>query len=178
MSLATVRYARALFEVAESKGATDAVAADLAAIGEIVADDQVAAVVLRGEASGSVRRRAVEKIGEGRHELVRNLLGVLERRRRLELLGDLPETFAGLVRRARGTVVGVAEAAQPLTDEQLRGLEALAGKLSGKTVELGFRHEPGLMGGVRLRLGNTLYDGSVKTRLEDLRRRMLAAPLV
>ena len=177
MTVLARRYARALFEVAESKGAVDAVAADLAAIDGALADAELRAFVSRTDLSGRAVSALVGRLGEGRHELLRNLLTAIEHRRRHAVLLDLRVAFDDLVRASRGEVIGMAESARPLGDEQRDALRDLASRLSGRQVQLEFQEDTQLIGGVRLRLGNTLYDGSVATQLAELRHKMLDAPL-
>lgn len=175
MTVLAHRYARALFEVAEVREAVDAVAADLKAIDGALADPELRAFVSRSDLSGRAVDALAGRLGDGRHDLVRNLLSALARRRRHGVLLDLCEAFDTLARAARGEVAGVAESARALGDEQRDALRDLAGRLAGRTVHLDFQEDPELIGGVRLRLGNTLYDGSVATQLESLEHRLLGA---
>lgn len=177
MSPLARRYARALFEVAQEKGVVDAIAADIASIDGALADEGLRALVAREDLSGRAVAQLLGKLGEGRHALVGNLLTALESRRRHPVLLELRAAFDHFVREARGELVGVAESARPLDGESEQALAQLAGRLSGRKVDLRFEHEPELIGGVRLRLGNTLYDGSIATRLEELHQRLLDAPL-
>ncbi|MDA0933834.1 MAG: ATP synthase F1 subunit delta [Planctomycetota bacterium] len=175
MTLLAGRYARALFEVAESRGAVDAVAADLAAIDEILSDPELRSHASRADLSGGAARALLGRLGDGRHELVRNLFAVLQRRRRHTVVADLRVAFDALVRQARGEVHGRVETAGPIDDAQRGSIETLASKLAGRAVSLEFSDNPALLGGVRLQLGNTLYDGSVATRLGALRQRLLSS---
>ncbi|MGA0868373.1 MAG: F0F1 ATP synthase subunit delta, partial [Planctomycetota bacterium] len=81
--------------------------------------------------------------------------------------------FDELVRQARGEVRGRVETAGPIDEAQRGSIQELASKLAGRSVALEFSDNPALLGGVRLQLGNTLYDGSVATRLGALRQRLL-----
>lgn len=171
------RYARALFEVAQERDAVDPVAADLAAIDTVLQDPELRGIVAREDLSARAISGLTSRLAEGRHELVQNLLHTLESRRRHTVLLGLRESYDALVRAARGEITGTAEVAREVGDEQRRALEELAGRLSGKRVHLRFQQAPELIGGVRLRLGNTLYDGSVATRLEELQKKLLEAPL-
>jgi F-type H+-transporting ATPase subunit delta len=173
MSVLARRYARALFEVAEARAAVDAVAADLASIDAVFADPELRTHVLRSDLSARAVGSLLARLGEGRHELVRNLLRALGQRRRHHVLPDLAAAFEAIARDARGEIAGVAESAGPLGDAERDALRALAGRLSGRSVHLEFHEDPELIGGVRLRLGNTLYDGSVAATLAGLRQRLL-----
>ena len=74
MSLLAKRYARALFEAAEEKGAIEAVAADLAAIEVAFAEPQVRAMLLDPETPRATRQAALNKVVSSGHELTRNLI--------------------------------------------------------------------------------------------------------
>ena len=177
MSLLAKRYATALFEAAEEKGATEAVASDLARVAHALRDDQARAQILDPRTPRTERRAALERIVGGGHELSRNLIGVLVRRRREAILPELHDVFTALVRASRGEVEGTVESAVPVGDAELRQLEAAASATFGKKVSLSVEVEPELIGGVRVRVGNTLFDGSVATALEDLERKLMEAPV-
>jgi F-type H+-transporting ATPase subunit delta len=168
MTLLAKRYATALFALAKDKGAMDAVASDMAALhGELHAPG-ASALLSSPEVSADERVKILGKLTEGRHELVVNLVGVLQRRRRLEVLADMPTAFRDLYMEDRGEVEGTAESAHPLSEEELKGLTDLANRLSGKKVVLTASHRPELIGGVRLIVGNVLYDGSLRAALTQL----------
>ena len=172
------RYARALFEVAVAKSALDAVADDVRAVtDEITGDGDLADWLARGDLSAGAIAKLLDGLAQGRHPLVQNLLRTLRERRRHPVLLELRQEFDRLVRESKGEILGIAESARPLGAEQRQELSDLASRLSGKQVRLEFHENPELIGGVRLRLGNTLYDGSVATVLEELQQRLLSAPL-
>ena len=68
---------------------------------------------------------------------------------------------------------GVVETPRPLGPDDLARLQELAQKLCGKKCSLSVRVRPDLIGGVRLFVGNMLYDGSVKSTLEQLEQKLL-----
>jgi len=172
MTLLAKRYASALFTLAKEKGAVDAVAADLASLhGELHAPGALA-LIGSPDVAADERAKILGKLTEGRHELIANLVGVLQHRRRLEVLADLPAAFRELWMLDRGEVEGVAESAHPLGDDELEALSDLAGRLSGKKVVLTAAHKPELIGGVRLVVGNVLYDGSLRAALEQLQTKL------
>ena len=177
MSLLAKRYAGALFALADAAGAADAIERELGALHADFASPG-ARVLLTSPDIGSAERGVVlEKIAHGRHQLVQNLIGVLQHRRRLEVLFDIHPAFRALLLEKRGEVEGTAEAAHPIDAAELEQLAALAGKLSGKKVTLTAVHAPELLGGVRLRVGNKLYDGSMQSVLGQLENRLLQAAI-
>jgi F-type H+-transporting ATPase subunit delta len=169
------RYARALLEVAERSGenATLALRDELRAFWPLVSGHAglVRALVLPG-LRPELRRRLVAAVAEraGGSILLRRLLDVLASRDRVALLPDVVETYAQLANAARGIVSAEAVSAVPLAAEETR---ALAAALGG-AVELVTRVDPELVGGVLVRTGGKTYDGTVRTRLDALRRRLAA----
>jgi len=172
MTLLAKRYASALFTLAKEKGAVDAVAADLASLHSELHAPGALALIGSPDVAADERAKILGKLTEGRHELIANLVGVLQHRRRLEVLADLPAAFRELWMLDRGEVEGVAESAHPLGDDELEALSDLAGRLSGKKVVLTAAHKPELIGGVRLVVGNVLYDGSLRAALEQLQTKL------
>lgn len=175
MSLLAKRYAEALFALATQQGAVDAVAADLAAIDAALAAPAARALVNSPDVKPEERARVLDKLTQGRGQLVRNTVGVLQHRRRLEVLFDLFPEFRTLVMAARGEVEGVVESAHALGADELGSLEALAGRLSGKKVKLTVAIRPEVLGGARLRVGNVLYDGSLQSQLGQLAQKLAQA---
>lgn len=178
MSRTADRYAKALFSAAESSGAIDEIAAEFEGLQQVFDDATIRDALTEPDVPRESVRKLLAKLGEGRHTLTRNLFGVLDERRRVSLLMELPSAFARLVRASRNELEGVVESSHDLGDEGRSHTEQLAKKLSGgKTVHLQHRTRSDLLGGIRLQIGNTLYDGSLKTQLEDLQDRLLSAPL-
>jgi F-type H+-transporting ATPase subunit delta len=168
MTLLAKRYAGALFALAAEKGAVDAIDADVAWLGEALADATTRSLLTSPDVTDVERQAVLDKLIAGRDQLVQNLVGVLRQRRRLEVLEALPPAFRRLVMESRGEVEGTAESAHPLAADELRSLTELAGRLSGKKVLLTASHRPELIGGVRLVVGNVLYDGSLRAALQQL----------
>ncbi|HEB54166.1 MAG TPA: ATP synthase F1 subunit delta [bacterium] len=168
MSLLAKRYAGALFALAKEKGAVDAVAADLSALYAELHAPGAGELLTSPDVHADERAALLARLGEGRHELVVNTIGVMQRRRRLDVLADLPAAFRELYMQDRGEVEGVAESAHPLSADELQALNGLASRLSGKEVVLTAAHKPELIGGVRLIVGNVLYDGSLRAALQQL----------
>jgi F-type H+-transporting ATPase subunit delta len=166
------RYARALLEVAgpDALGIRD----ELRAFVSLVEGHPELRRVLVDPALGTEpRRRVLEALAEraGASPLVRRLLDLAASRDRLSLLPELCEAYAALANHANGVVSAEVVSAVPLAEPQR---QCLAGALGGR-VELRCREDPALVGGLLVRVDGTTYDGSVRTRLAALRRR-LASP--
>lgn len=172
MTLLAKRYASALFSLAKEKGALEALASDLAIVHAELATPAARAMLTSPDVSAAERQQVLAKLSAGRHQLLVNLFGVLQHRRRLEVLLDLPAAFRELLMVERGEIEGTAESAHPLSADELQSLTGLASRLSGLKVQLTAGHRPDLIGGVRLRIGNVLYDGSLRAALTQLEQKL------
>ena len=177
MTLLARRYANALFLAAREKGAVAAVGKDLEVLHAVLAAPAARAVLLSPDLKATERERLLEKLAAGRNPLVKGLLQTALHRRRLEMLPALQPAFRELELKERGEVEGVAETARPLDPADVQQVTALAQKLAGKKVLLRVEVHPELIGGLRLKLGNELYDGSVSTALAQLEQKLLQAAL-
>lgn len=177
MTLLARRYATALHALAVEQDAVDALAGDLAALHAVLATADARALITSPDVHDAERTQVLDKLCAGKHPLLRNLVGVLQHRRRLDVLFDLAPAYRALVMQQRGQIEGVAEAAFALSDDELQSLAGLAERLSGKKVELSPVVRPDLLGGVRLRLGNVLYDGSLRAALDQLEQKLTQAPV-
>jgi len=119
------------------------------------------------------RRRVLAAVAEEASvsPLVRRLLDLVASRDRASLLPDLCEVYAELANEAHGVVSAEVVSAVPLAESQRQGLAAAL----GSRVELRCHEDPALVGGLLVRVDGTTYDGSLRTRLAALRRR-LASP--
>jgi len=177
MTLLAKRYASALFALATEQDAVDAVGRDLAVLHDVFAEHAARAVLTSPDVTAAERSALLGKLGSGRHPLIANLIGVLQQRRRLDVLFDVHPAFRALQMGAAGEVDGVVESAMALDDAELQALQALAGRLTGKKVQLSVAVRPELIGGVRLRLGNVLYDGSLRNSLDQLEQKLSQATI-
>lgn len=177
MTLLAKRYATALHVLATQQQAVDAVAADLAAVHVALASPAARSLITSPDVTAAERGAVLDKLVAGRHALVRNLVGVMQHRRRLDVLFDLYPAYRALVMTARGELEGQAESAHPLGADELAALTALAGRLTGKKVQLTVAERADLLGGVRLRLGNVLYDGSLRASLDQLQQKLQQSPV-
>jgi F-type H+-transporting ATPase subunit delta len=170
------RYAEAAFEIAERD---DSMAVWLAAFDD--AEERLGAPeVVRLLASPAVpaadREGLLDKLlGGAVIGAPRNLLALLVRRGRFELLPSVTAEFRRLYRRREGIVEAVVTSAAPLDATEVAALEEHLAATAGARVELSQRVDAGLIGGLQVRLGDRLIDGSVRGRLERLRTRLSAS---
>ena len=175
-------YAETLLELASRGGGQPAAEAYLAALDELAGllehEPRVREFVETPRLSAEEKKQALRAALSGRvpEPFLRFVMVVVDKRRQ-GLLRDIAAAYRTLVDEAAGRVrVAVTISHAPdaaLQDEIRRGLEARL----GKTVIPTFTVEPGLLGGMVARIGDQILDGSVRSRVAELRRRLLAADL-
>ena len=84
-------------------------------------------------------------------------------------LNDLASRLAEVAAEEEGTVVAEVQSAVPLDEGQVARLEAALSKATGKRVQAKVMSDPSIMGGLVAKIGDTIFDGSVKGRLDDVR---------
>lgn len=110
----------------------------------------------------------------GLGERTRNFLAVLLDHRRLDLLEQVLGAFDTEVYARLGIVPVEITTALALNDKQKKLLEERLAALTGAQVEMRFRQNPEVLGGVVARLGSTIYDGSLRAQLRRLQRQLSA----
>jgi F-type H+-transporting ATPase subunit delta len=169
------RYAEAAFELAVRDDAVDAWARDLTTAAQLVGDERVARIVDNPSRPFAERREILDKLLNRRiHPAARRLVALLADRGRLDALPEIATQYDQLLKRQRGIVTAIVTSAEPLTKEESRALEERLRAMTGATVELQPRIDETLIGGLTVRIGDQLLDGSVRGRLERLRERLIA----
>ncbi len=180
MAVVDLRYARALDTVVAERGLSrDAVKAQL---GDFLATLTGSAPLREVFENPSIpeeqKLRVLDGLGERLQfdQTVRNFIAVVMRNMRLE---ELHTMIAAYLERADEDS-GIAEAeitsARPLLDEDKRALEQSVAQLAGGSgIRATYREDPALLGGAVVRVGSTVYDGSVRGQLEQLKQRMVSA---
>jgi F-type H+-transporting ATPase subunit delta len=163
-------YAEALLAVAEEQGVADEVLAELDGLADLVAKDRELETFLASPLIESeVRTRTLEKLLRGRaSDLLVDALQVINRKSRLALLPEIAAAYRQEHRKLRGRVQVFVTSAVPLDDAMRASLREAAARFSGKTAELFERVDPGLLGGMVVRVGDERIDSSVKTKLREL----------
>jgi F-type H+-transporting ATPase subunit delta len=173
----TRRYAEAAFEIALRDKNVDAWLEQLDRAAKIASDEPTVDRLSDPQVPFDVRAEALKAaMGRGAIPQLVNLLLLLVRRRRLNLAAGVAADFRRLYNRREGIVEATATSAAPLADDEIRALRERIGELagSGRKVDLQLAVDPSLLGGISVRLGDTLIDGSVRGRLERLRSQLAA----
>ena len=172
------RYARALVDVALAPTAAvghDRVREDLRSFEQALAGSPELSIVLASPGISRPRKRAV--IGRlveslGLSGIVRNFLFVLVDHRRTADLSGIIDAFEKMVDERLGTLQVEVASARGLNGEQQAALIQRLEAMTGKRIVLNLGIDSDLVGGVVVRLGSTVYDGSVRGQLETLGRQL------
>lgn len=125
-----------------------------------------------------VKRAALEKIFSGKvHALTLNFLLLVAERRRASYLSEMTAAFLELYAERAGRVTAQVRSAVALSDEQAGRLQERLAAYTGKEVELQVQVDIDIKGGLVARIGDTVFDGSLATYMENLRRRLVGAQL-
>jgi len=106
------------------------------------------------------------------HPVTANFLRVLLGHNRMRFYPQIADAYRKAVDERRGVVEAAVTAAAPLTREELAGLESRLAGVTGKRVRLEPRTDASLLGGVVVRVGSTVFDGSIRTQLSEMKRRL------
>ena len=106
-----------------------------------------------------------------------NLIGLMLRRGRIQELPRLAAEFRRLDNARQGITVATAISAAPLTQDEIRALTERLEEFTGGRVELDVQVDPSLLGGLVVRVGDRMIDGSVRGRLERLRNQLVSGAL-
>lgn len=170
-------YAAALVEMADEAGELDAVAEETAQLGELLAANADLANLLTNRIlSTDERAGVIDRLFQGKvTDLLYRFLQVVNRKHRMAELPGIVNAFGKLFAERRGVLEIDAYVAQELDEEKLNRIAARIGEALGKQVVPHQHVDPALIGGLKLRIGDRLLDGSVAAQLKLLQQRMTAA---
>lgn len=176
----SIRYARALADavMAPASGSDPKqILSELRTFNDLVQQSpELRNVLLSPAVSNKKKRAVIARFADSLplSRLVRNLLYVIIDRRRTSTLDDVADAFEIALDERLGIVRAEVKSAAPLSDRQQAELQQELSRVSGKQVRCDFSIDPALIGGVVARIGSTVYDGSVRSQLENMRERLVA----
>ncbi|MCX6368682.1 MAG: F0F1 ATP synthase subunit delta [Armatimonadetes bacterium] len=169
------RYAAALFNQAKATNTLKETSADLAHVAEALVGNAALARMIGHPLATVSRKKMVldAAFSKAVSPATLGFLSLLADKRRMDLLADAKTEFDALVRAHNNVVSASATTAVPLSAAQLAALEKALEARTGKDIELTTSVDPSLMGGILVRIGDTVLDGTVKGKLERLREQLL-----
>ncbi len=165
------RYATALFELARDEKQLDTVGASLATLRQALRDSDdfakltTSPLVSRDDA---VKAAAASAQAMKLDPITTNFLGVLAQNRRLSQLGNVVRAFVALAASHRGEITAEVTSAHPLTDDQVAAVKTNLKSRLGRDVAVDLGVDPAILGGLVVKVGSQMIDGSIRTKLNSL----------
>jgi F-type H+-transporting ATPase subunit delta len=171
-------YARAFADVVVGSKLDPArLQQELRTVEALLAESDPLRRVLENPSIPGDRKRAVlDAIAQraGLTRQVRNFIAVLTDHRRLPLFSDMLKQIEQELNDRLGFADAEVSSARPLADAEKKLLEAEIAKLTGKRVRARYQQDASLLGGAVVKVGSTIYDGSVKGQLEKIREQLVS----
>ena len=172
------RYAEAAFEVGLRDGTIETWRSELANATSVVEDDNVRRYLSNPAIPFEERQAHLEtSFGPLVSKPVLNLLSLMLKRSRIDQLPRVAAEFPRLDNARQGITPATATSASPLSPDEVRALQGRLETMTGGRVELDTQVDPSLLGGLVVRVGDRMIDGSVRGRLERLRNRLVSGAL-
>ncbi|MDT4895607.1 MAG: F-type H+-transporting ATPase subunit delta [Acidobacteriota bacterium] len=170
------RYATALADVVTARGEAQEVQKELAAWAEMMQSNEQLLEVFRNPTIPYEQKRKVLSTLIERTRVrstTANFLQVLLQNHRLAELNEVNKRFAQILDERSGVVSAQVTTARPVPQSSQDALRAKLADLTGKSVRLSFTTDEELIGGIVTRIGSTIYDGSVRNQLQQVKERMI-----
>ena len=168
------RYAQAMFQLARERQQADRWQSDIEAMAEAVGNAGVLSVLENPAVSQQEKDRLFERAAGGIDPMVVNLVKLLISRGSIRLLGKIAAEYSKALDEEHGVISGNVITAVPLDEEEKKKISENIGGLINKTVELESAVEPDILGGVVVRVGGKLLDGSTRSKLSALKRQLVS----
>jgi F-type H+-transporting ATPase subunit delta len=175
LSAVAERYAAALADVAVERKNSETIKRNLAAFVEAFSSVADLRNALESPAlNAEVKRKVIAEVAGkmGLDVAVRNFIYLVVDHRRTEILPEMEEAFLSELNKRLGIVEAEVTSAHELNDDEKRQLRTVLEQRTGKKVEARFQIDGALLGGAIVRLGSTIYDGSVRDQLKRLREQL------
>ncbi|MFC2948907.1 F0F1 ATP synthase subunit delta [Virgibacillus sediminis] len=176
-ALVAKRYAEALFQLGNEKAALEKFVEEFRVVKEVFQTDTNLVTFLKHpRVNNEKKKQFIDEVFQGLDKDVVNTLKILVERHRVEFT---PSIIDHLIQ-FRNDALGIAEAevysVRQLSDTELKELEtSFAKRIGKKEVKLSNVVDPSIMGGIKLRMGNTIYDGSISGKLKRIERNIVTA---
>ena len=177
MSALAERYAAALADVALERKSGEAVRNDLAAFVEtFLASADLRNALESPAVDSAVKNKVITAVAAkmGLNDAVRNFIYLIVDHRRTHLFHEILPVFRTELNKRLGIAEAEVTTARALSDAEKTDLLAVLERRTGKKIEASFAEDASLLGGAVVRVGSTVYDGSVREQLSRLREQLEA----
>ena len=170
------RYARALFEIGEEKGSLLGLLKAIESVATVWDENEALRTAMtnpftRLETRRKIWSEVISRLGvpqEGR-----NFLNLLLDKSRIVELPSVARELGRLADEKQNRLRAEVVSASPISQQQVMQLKSALERITGKVLIINSREDPALIGGIVTRVGDMMYDGSIKTQLLRLKEKML-----
>jgi F-type H+-transporting ATPase subunit delta len=169
------RYAQSLAEIVFEDNIDEKVTGDLKTYSEIF---HAVPDLLEAMDSPAIPHEAKEKLLDELmarypvHPITSNFLRILLQNNRIRYFQEILDSFIKAVNERKGIVSAQVTAAAPLSQQEVKSLENKLADITGKSVNVELRTDVSLLGGIVVQIGSTSFDGSIRTKLAEMKRRL------
>ncbi len=166
------RYAKALFDLAKEEGKTDQFRDLLKQLSDLFVRDQSLKFILANRyfdltARMNVMKQIAAKMEFG--ETLTNFMRLLIQKGRMDFFNFILAAYQQLVYEDESKVEAVVVSARPLSDGAYQKIEDTMSRMTGKTVVSTRKIEPGVVGGISVRVAGKIYDGTIRSELDRMK---------
>ena len=163
------KYAKALYDIGTEQGKSEIFAENLKELAALLAESREVTEMLSNQAiQNSDKKNAMGVLIAGMDPLVKNFVNLVLDKNRADSLLAMCESYMALLEEQANILHAVVRSAVPLTAEQVGKIEDKFSKLMEQTVKAEAAVDAALIGGVQVRIGDTVYDGSIAHHLKQL----------
>tara|TARA_A100001037_G_scaffold301294_1_gene330463 strand:+ start:2761 stop:3300 length:540 start_codon:yes stop_codon:yes gene_type:complete len=165
-----IRYAQALFELASQEDKHEEWLAELKEVEEVLSNSDFQGLLNHAEVSVEQKHSAVQEAFHDNHPMIKNLVLLLIKNSVIDCINDLVESYEDLLDVHFGRQRIAITTAVKLNASQVKSMTQVVKKIVDKEVVLDTHVDESIIGGVVIKIGDQLLDGSIKTQLDDMRK--------
>ncbi len=166
------RYAKATFDLAEAENLSEAVLKDLTILKKIIIDNaELNRLISSPTFTSTDQLNVMNEIFKKQDisVLVKNLVNVLIRNRRINLLVSVINAYDLIMKSNSGEIIAEVITAAELKDDQKLEIVSNLKKMTGKEIQIQSKVQPEIIAGIKVKIGSQMIDASVSTKLNNLK---------
>ena len=175
MSVIGDRYAESLFDLAKEENKVTQYLDDIKLVGEVLGSDpQIVQFFNHVLIENDKKIQLLDQSFKGNvDQYVLNFLKLLVQSRRIRYIDDIVKSYINLSNQYLGIEEGTIYTPYKLTDQQIQDIEKAISQKENKKVTLKVSIDPSLLGGIKVQISNRIYDGTIKNKVEMLKKELL-----
>lgn len=175
MSVIGDRYAESLFDLAKEENKVTQYLDDIKLVGEVLGSDpQIVQFFNHVLIENEKKIQLLDQSFKGNvDQYVLNFLKLLVQSRRIRYIDDIIKSYSNLSNQYLGIEEGTIYTPYKLTDQQIQDIEKAISKKENKKVILKLSIDSSLLGGIKVQIANRIYDGTIKNKVEMLKKELL-----